>query len=79
MESHKKSMVPHHQPEEDEWIMTFHEENGMSSSQLTFTPSSFRGVGQPLNQSHKKIGFSGKCPRNQSIDGLCSIKYVGFL
>ena len=33
------------------WIMTFHEKLGMSSSQLTFTPSFFRGVGSTTNQS----------------------------
>ena len=30
-----------------EFWMTFHEQLGISSSQLTFTPSFFRGVGQP--------------------------------
>ena len=36
---------------EHEWIMTFPSKLGMSSSQLTLSPSFFRGVGQPPTRS----------------------------
>jgi hypothetical protein len=35
--------------------MMFHKRLGISSSQLTFTPSIFRGVGQPPGADEKKM------------------------
>ena len=43
------------------WILFFHI-LGMSSSQLTFTPSFFRGVGQPPTRyPYIKMHMSGRC------------------